>query len=401
MFEDRPDIEQTLRNSEERVRLIIESALDAVVTINEHGLITGWNPQAEIIFGWSHDEAMHRLLADLVIPHSYREAHRKGLQHFLSTGDGPVLNTRMELSALRKSGETFPIELTISPLRIGQHFEFSAFVRDITEPKRLESELRRANEELERRVQERTAQLADQAEELQRTNEALERSNLELKQFAYIASHDLQSPLRNISGFVQLLRSEYEGRLGERADDWIRRTVQSIQLMQTLIRDLLTYSRVDSQFRPLQPVAMRDVYNDAISLLQTSIHDAGAEVTCDELPTIVGDRAQWVQVLQNLIGNALTYHGDQPPRVHVLAQRDGDEWVFCVRDNGIGIEPKYHERIFEIFQRLHDQQKYPGTGIGLAVCRRVVHRHGGKIWVDSEPGKGSSFCFSIPQRTAS
>jgi light-regulated signal transduction histidine kinase (bacteriophytochrome) len=317
----------------------------------------------------------------------------------VSTGEGPVLKRRLELSALRKSGETFPIELTISPLRLGERYEFSAFVRDITEPKRLERELRRANEELEQRVQQRTAQLAEQAQALQRANEALERSNIELKQFAYIASHDLQSPLRNISGFVQLLRSEYEGRLGERADDWIRRTVQSIQLMQALIRDLLAYSRVDSQFRPLQPVAMRDVYDDTISLLESPIADAGALVSCDELPTVVGDRGQLVQLLQNLIGNALTYHGDQPPHVHVLAQRDDDGWVFGVRDNGIGIDTKYHDRIFEIFQRLHDQQKYPGTGIGLAVCRRVAHRHGGKIWVESEPNKGSTFYFSIPQRT--
>jgi light-regulated signal transduction histidine kinase (bacteriophytochrome) len=272
-------------------------------------------------------------------------------------------------------------------------------VRDITEPKRLESELRRATEELELRVRERTAQLANQAEELRQANEALERSNLELKQFAYIASHDLQSPLRNISGFVQLLRSEYEGRLGERADDWIRRTVQSIQLMQSLIQDLLAYSRVDSQFRPLQPVAMRDVYDDALSLLETSLRDTGAEVSRDELPAVVGDRAQLVQLLQNLIGNALTYHGDQPPRVHVSAQHSDDAWVFCVSDNGIGIDAKYHERIFEIFQRLHDQRKYPGTGIGLAVCRRVVLRHGGKIWVESKPGEGSRFYFSIPQRS--
>jgi PAS domain S-box-containing protein len=397
----RRDIEQTLHNSEERLRLIVDSSLDAVVTIDEQGQITGWNPQAEVIFGWPREEAMHRLLAELIIPHEYREAHRKGLHHYLSTGEGPVLNRRLELSALRKSGETFPIELTISPLRLGDHFEFSAFVRDITEPKRLETELRQANEELEQRVRERTAQLAEQAQQLGRANEALERSNLELKQFAYIASHDLQSPLRNISGFVQLLRSEYEGRLGERADDWIRRTVQSIQSMQTLIHDLLAYSRVDSQFRPLRTVAMRDVYNDAISMLETSIRDAGAELTCDELPTVVGDRAQLVQVLQNLIGNALTYHGDRPPSVQVFARHGGDEWVFCVRDNGIGIEPKYHERIFEVFQRLHDQRRYPGTGIGLAVCRRVVQRHGGKIWVESEPGSGSTFCFSIPQRNAS
>jgi light-regulated signal transduction histidine kinase (bacteriophytochrome) len=192
---------------------------------------------------------------------------------------------------------------------------------------------------------------------------------------------------------------EYESKLDEQASDWIRRTVQAIEQMQTLIRDVLAYSRVDSRSRPFAPTPFLDVFNDAVALLESSIHDAGGKVDCGELPVVMGDRSQLAQLMQNLIGNGLKYHGDQPPHVHVSAERDGNQWTFSVRDNGIGIEPKHHERIFEIFKRLHDQTEYPGTGIGLAVCRRVVTRHGGKIWLESEAGCGSVFHFTLSEGT--
>jgi len=217
-----------------------------------------------------------------------------------------------------------------------------------------------------------------------------------LQQFAYIASHDLQSPLRSISGFVQLLKMKYESKLDEQASDWIRRAVQAIGQMQALIQDLLAYSRVDSRLRPFMPTSFLDVFNDTVGLLESSISEAGAQVTCGELPVIVGDRSQLVQLMDNLIGNGLKYHGAKAPRVHVSAERHGNEWDFSVRDNGIGIAPEYYERIFEIFQRLHDKKDYPGTGIGLAVCRRIVGGHGGRIWVESELGQGSTFRFTIP-----
>ena len=240
--------------------------------------------------------------------------------------------------------------------------------------------------------------LEEKNAELAQANQALKRSNEELQHFAYIASHDLQSPLRNISGFVQLLQSNYAGRLDEQADDWIRRTVQCTEQMHAMILDVLAYSRVDWQAPAFQPVPARQVFNDAVALLAACIRDAGGRVTCDELPTVTGDRPQLVQLMQNLIGNGLKYHGPEPPQVHVSARPGENEWVFSVRDNGIGIAPKHHERIFEIFRRLHNQQEYPGTGIGLAICRRVVHRHGGRIWVESEAARGSVFYFTIPGR---
>ena len=250
------------------------------------------------------------------------------------------------------------------------------------------------------RRQRAEADLRQHQDELQQANQALELSNLDLQRFAYVASHDLQTPLRSISGFVQLIQSEYAGRLDAQADDWIQRTVHATQVLQTLIRDLLTYSRVDAEPHPYERVSFREIFDDAVLLLGASIEDSAARVTCGELPTLMADRSQLVQLMQNLIGNALKYRG-RAPEVHVAAQRNDTEWVISVRDNGIGIDPKYHERIFEIFQRLHNQQHYPGSGIGLAVCRRVVHRHSGRIWVESEPGCGSIFYFTIPERKVS
>jgi light-regulated signal transduction histidine kinase (bacteriophytochrome) len=164
-----------------------------------------------------------------------------------------------------------------------------------------------------------------------------------------------------------------------------------------LIRDLLSYSRVDARSRPFAQIRFLDIVNDAMALLDSSIHDSGGQVTVGDLPTIMGDRSQLVQLVQNLIGNGLTYHGDKPPNIHVSAEHRGKEWIFSICDNGIGIDPNHYEQIFEIFKRLHDQTEYPGTGIGLAVCRRVVDRHGGRIWVKSEPGHGSTFHFTIPE----
>jgi light-regulated signal transduction histidine kinase (bacteriophytochrome) len=240
--------------------------------------------------------------------------------------------------------------------------------------------------------------LGERNAELAQANQALKRVNEELQQFAYMASHDLQTPLRSISGFVQLLQSNYAGALDEQADDWIRRIVQSAELMHTLIRDVLAYSRMDSQALPFQPIRFREVFNDAVALWK--VHPRCERPGhCDELPAVMGERTQLVQLMQNLIGNGLKFHGLEPPHVHVSAESGGNEWVFSVRDNGIGISPEHHERIFEIFRRLHNQQEYPGTGVGLAVCRRVVGHHGGRIWVESEAGHGSVFRFTIPERT--
>jgi PAS domain S-box-containing protein len=233
--------------------------------------------------------------------------------------------------------------------------------------------------------------------QLTRTLAELERSNKELEQFAYVASHDLQEPLRMISSFTQLLAQRYEGQLDDKAQQYIRYAVDGALRLQTLIDDLLAYSRVGTRGQPLEPADSHAVLGEAIRNLVATIGENRAIITNDDLPMVRADAAQLVLVFQNLLSNAIKFRREEVPRVHVSAQDHGGEWVFSVQDNGIGIEPQHAERIFVIFQRLHTREEYPGTGIGLAVCKRIVERHGGKIWFESEPGNGTKFFFSVPK----
>ena len=272
----------------------------------------------------------------------------------------------------RKDGRLLNVSVSISPLvdAAGKVMGAAGIARDITERKRAAALLKRHAEELAR-------------------------SNAELEQFAYVASHDLQEPLRMVASFLELLAERYKGRLDEKADKYINYAVDGAARMKTLIDGLLRYSRVTTQARRLEEMEARTALDEAMANLGRAIAEKGAVVTHDDLPTVLADPIQFVQLFQNLIGNALKFC-DGTPRVHVAAERTGEEWVFSVRDNGIGIAPEYRERIFQIFQRLHGRDKYPGTGMGLAICKRVVERHGGRIWVESRPGQGSTFLFTLP-----
>jgi PAS domain S-box-containing protein len=236
--------------------------------------------------------------------------------------------------------------------------------------------------------------------ELARRAQELARYNTELEQFAYVAAHDLQEPLRTVASFTQLLAQRYRGRLDADADKFIDLIVGGAARMRQLIQDLLSYSRVALKETALQPTDVQAVFAQALAALHAAIEESGAVVTSGTLPTLRADPAWLDQVFRNLIGNALKFHGSEPPRVHVWAEAKDGEWIFGVRDNGIGIEPEYQERIFRIFERLHSRQSYPGTGMGLAICKRVVERHGGRMWVESEPGKGSTFYFTLPRSTS-
>jgi signal transduction histidine kinase len=240
-------------------------------------------------------------------------------------------------------------------------------------------------------------------EELQKAHDALTgrtaelaRSNAELDQFASVVSHDLQEPLRMVTAYMHLLKTQYGGKLGDDADEFIGCAVDGTKRMQDLINDLLSYSRVGTRGKAFASTDCNEVVARALMNLTAAVNESGARVTHDPLPTVLGDEFQLVQLFQNLIGNAIKYHGSRPPDIHVGCERDGEMWRFAVIDNGIGIDPEYAERIFVIFQRLHTKQEYPGTGVGLAICKKIVERHRGRIWIESEPQKGSIFYFTLP-----
>ena len=254
--------------------------------------------------------------------------------------------------------------------------------RQVLDLRRAQAELKALNEDLEERVIERTREL--------------KRSNEDLEQFAYVASHDLQEPLRMITNYIQLVRQRYQGQLDKNAGEFIAFALDGAARMQLLIIDLLAYSRVGTQGKPLAPIDCGEILGRALANLKVAMDESGAEVTHGPLPTVLGDVVQLTQLFQNLVGNALKFRGAHPPQIHVWAGHAHGEWEFAVRDNGIGIAPQDFERIFIVFQRLHGRDKYPGTGIGLSVVKKIVERHGGRIWVESTVGQGTTFHFTIP-----
>jgi light-regulated signal transduction histidine kinase (bacteriophytochrome) len=334
--------------------------------------------------------------------------HRDHLEELVEERAAELQRTNEELEAEvaeRKRAEA-GLKQTMAELGAARTAALN-MMADADEARRMAEQ---ANKDLKREIVERLRA----EEKLKQTMADLERSNKELEQFAYVASHDLQEPLRMVSSYTQLLARRYQGQLDADADDFIAYAVDGANRMQRLINDLLAYSRVGTRGKPFAPTDCNSVLGQARVNLSMVIEESSALVTNDELPTVMADEGQLVQLFQNLIGNAIKFRSEKPPYVHVSAQRIKDSeipnpkseirnpksesWVFSVRDNGIGIDPQYHERIFVIFQRLHKKEEYPGTGMGLAICKRIVERHGGKIWVESEPGEGSTFYFTIPMR---
>jgi signal transduction histidine kinase len=331
---------------------------------------------------------------------------RQILDLLISTYETAVSNNR-ELQGAREQLERLNQELE---RKVEERTALLA--AEIEERKQAEEQVKRLNEQLEERIRQRTAQLEKANRELQQEIAGrarvqqdreqliveLDRSNRELEQFAYVASHDLQAPLRTISGFLNLLARRYKGRLGSDADEFISYAVEGAERMDHLINDILNFSRIGTRGNPFEPLDSREPLEKALINLQAEIEASGAEITIAELPRVTGDRHQLPQLFQNLLGNALKYRKtSEPPRLHISARERAEGWEFRVADNGIGIEPRFAERIFQIFQRLHTSRDYPGTGIGLAVCKKIVERHGGRIWVESEPGQGSTFYFILPK----
>jgi PAS domain S-box-containing protein len=368
---ERKRIEDALRDSEERFRLMASGIKDyANVMLDPEGFIVSWNEGGERLKGFRAEEIVGQHFSRFYSA----EDIRKGLPAMELKQAKETGRFEGEGWRVRKDGSRFLANIVITALRDekGKLRGFGKITRDITERRRAE-------------------------EHLTKTMEDLKRSNEELGQFAYVASHDLQEPLRMVASYTQLLAQRYKGRLDSDADEFIAFAVDGCNRMQGLIQDLLSYSRAGANAEPLREISCEGALEETLRNLRPTIQDSGATVTHDSLPTIMTDETQLIQVFQNLIANAIKYHGAEPPLVHISATRNsGNEWVFSVRDNGMGMEPQYFERIFILFQRLHGQKEFAGTGIGLAMCKKIVERLGGRIWVESQPTKGSTFYFALP-----
>jgi len=364
--------EKHLAQMEGRYRGLLEAAPDAMVVVNQSGAIVLLNVQAEKQFGYSRDELVGQKVKN-IIPEGFAERLVSDALRSVEDALAQQIGTGIELNGKRKNGTEFPIEIMLSPLESAEGILVTAAVRDITARKQAE------------------ANLLNKVEELNRSNE-------ELGQFAYIASHDLQEPLRMVASYTQLLSRRYKGKLDSDADEFIAFAVDGASRMQRLIQDLLAYSRVGTKGRDMVEVSSEEALQQALINLRGAIEEKGALVTHDSLPSVIADDMQLIQLFQNLVGNAIKYQSSDVPRVHITAVRSGaNKWTFSVKDNGLGIDPQYFEKIFGMFQRLHKREEFAGTGIGLAICKKIVERHGGNISVESEPGRGSTFRFALAE----
>ncbi|MEA2518307.1 MAG: hypothetical protein QOF49_387 [Chloroflexota bacterium] len=356
---------------EARYRGLLEAAPDAMVVVNQAGDIVLLNVQAEKQFGYRRDELVGQAVVN-IIPAGFAERLATDALRSPEAALAQEIGTGIELTARRKDGTEFPIEIMLSPLESAEGTLVTAAIRDISVRQAAEIEL------------------------LEKV-EALKLSNEDLEQFAYVASHDLQEPLRMVSSYTQLLGRRYQGQLDSDADEFIAFAVDGAARMQRLIQDLLLYSRVGTKGRELVETSAEAALDRALMNLRSAIDTSGAVISHEALPKVLADESQLVQLFQNLVGNAIKYQaGETPPLITVSAATDADgHCVFSVADNGIGIEDEYFDRIFGMFQRLHKREEFTGTGIGLAIAKKIVERHGGAISVESEPQVGSTFRFSL------
>ena len=367
----RKHAEEALRQSEQRFSSMVEAVRDyAIIILELDGRVATWNKGAERIKGYRAEEIVGQHFSRFYPPADIANGKpERELQ--VATSEGRFED---EDWRIRKDGSRFWANVVVTALRdaSGKVNGFVKITRDLTARKEAENELKRYAEELKR-------------------------SNQELEHFAYVASHDLQEPLRTVSSFSQLLARRYKGKLDADADEFIAFIVEGATRMQTLINDLLAFSRIGMRGNPFVPVDCEEIFQAAKENLEVAIAESGAVITNDPLPALVADPTQLAQLFQNLFSNAIKFRRpEEAPRIHVSAAWQEGAWRFSVRDNGIGIASQYFERIFVIFQRLHGREEYAGTGIGLAICKKIVERHGGRMWVESEPGTGSTFYFTIP-----
>ena len=362
----RVQAEDAVSVSEIRYRRLFEAARDGILILDaDSGQIVDVNTFIKEVLGYSHEELLDKKIWEIGVfkniaasKEAFLDLQNKGFVHY----ENLPLET--------KDGRHISVEFVSNVYLVDQKKVIQCNIRDITARVRAEDGLKQLAEELER-------------------------SNKDLEQFAYVASHDLQEPLRMIAGYTQLIQQRYKDKLDEDANQFIYYTVDGVMRMQSLITDLLTYSRLNTSSEALKFVDCREVLNEVLATLKMTLEESGADIKLGPMPNIRADRTLLFQLFQNLIGNAIKFRSDKPPLINITATPQDKQWLFSVSDNGIGMEPQYLERIFVIFQRLHTQDKYAGTGIGLAICKKIVERHGGRIWAESQPGKGSTFYFII------
>jgi len=358
------------RLSEAIIRRAVEACPCGMVMTDAAGKIVLVNMATERLLGYQRDELIGKSV-EMLVPPRIRGAHVSFREAFGHHSEARVMGKGRDLSIIRKDGTDLPAEIGLTPIEMPEGTMVLSAIVDISER------------------QEALRNLAAQSEELQR-------SNADLEQFAYVASHDLQEPLRMVATYAELLAERYQGKLDERADKYIRYTVEGARRMRQLIRELLEYSRVNSNAKVPIPVESGLLVENALQALKAAIDESSAEIVRDELPAVRADQAQLGQVFQNLIGNAIKFHGDRPPRIHIGAEQRNGTCVFRIADNGIGIDQQYADRVFQMFQQLHERGQYEGNGIGLAIVKKIVERHGGRVWFHSEPGHGTTFYFTIP-----
>jgi PAS domain S-box-containing protein len=371
-----------LNESEARVRAVIDAAQSAVIVINATGAIIDWNVRAETIFGWSHSEVLGRDMAQLIIPDIFRERHHKGLSHFLTTGEGPVLNRMLEMSALRRDGSEFPIELSISPIKNNGVITFCGFITDITLRKQAEEEIKSFNLKLEQKILERTKDL--------------ELANKELEAFSYSVSHDLRAPLRSIHGYMNIFAEEYSEKLDDEGMRLMNVVLRNSQKMGQLIDDLLTFSQLGRKELIKGKVSMKKLIDTIWLEYRKMEGDREIQLLLNDLPDAYSDIVTIRQVWINLVSNALKYTRHKEKAIIEIGSEEGDDSVtYYVKDNGAGFDMQYYSKLFGVFQRLHSLEQFEGTGVGLAIVHRIISKHGGKVWAEAQPDKGATFYFSL------
>lgn len=368
---------QELKRNEKRISSIFEAATEGIIITNMDGEIVMVNNMAEELFGYKRQEMVGETI-ELLVPGRNRNQHKDYRKDYARNPEPRPMGRGRDLYGRKKDGEEFPVEISLNSFSTEEGHFIISYVIDITQRKKAEDDLLKAH-----------ADLKEKAEELKQ-------SNAELEQFAYVASHDLQEPLRMVASYTQLLERRYKDKLDEDANDFINYAVDGAHRMQQLLNDLLQFSRVGTRAKPYKKTGLDEVIKASMQNLEQYIDEHDAEISIEtDLPDIYIDKVQITQLFQNMIHNAIKFRGDKQPVVTIGAEEQDQDWMFWIADNGIGIDQKHQERIFMIFQRLHSRDMYEGSGIGLAICKKIVERHGGSIWLDSEPGQGATFYFTL------